>query len=295
MLSLKFFIFILCEEEDKMDLQIASDIHLEFCKSPTKTWETIIKPSAKYLALIGDVGELRNQKHLLLPFLKKVCRCFEKVFYIMGNHEYYSYNNQIRHTKEKLIQNLKKITAIEIPNLVILDNEMVEVDGIKIIGCTLWSSIPLIDRAAANSSMNDYCNISTNIDADETDQHGRLFSAHDSNRLHNECVKFISGTLAECKDTDNVIILTHHAPLTHGTSSPMYSTSSTQCCYSTDLSDLFKPCVKLWAFGHTHWNCDFVYNNVRVVSNPRGYINESVPKDPCSELYSTSKVVSISI
>ena len=29
--------------------------------------------------------------------------------------------------------------------------------------------------------------------------------------------------------------------------------------------------VVAWAFGHTHWNCDFEEKGVRIVSNQRGY------------------------
>jgi hypothetical protein len=29
--------------------------------------------------------------------------------------------------------------------------------------------------------------------------------------------------------------------------------------------------VAVWAFGHTHWNCDFERAGVRVVANQRGY------------------------
>jgi hypothetical protein len=30
------------------------------------------------------------------------------------------------------------------------------------------------------------------------------------------------------------------------------------------------PSVKEWAFGHSHYNCDFVRDGVQVVSNQRG-------------------------
>jgi hypothetical protein len=74
-----------------------------------------------------------------------------------------------------------------------------------------------------------------------------------------------------------LIVLSHHAPLTMNTSNPAYEGDPLSCTHSTDLSALMKPCVKLWAFGHTHWRTDYMFRGVRIYSNPRGYGNSKEP------------------
>jgi uncharacterized protein (DUF779 family) len=57
---------------------------------------------------------------------------------------------------------------------------------------------------------------------------------------------------------------------------------SAQPCWIT-------PAVKLWAFGHTHFNCDFVdgRSGKRVLTNQRGYARSQ------SEGFDVEKVVKI--
>lgn len=61
---------------------------------------------------------------------------------------------------------------------------------------------------------------------------------------------------------------------------PKYFGSSITSAFSTDLSKevCFKSdSVKLWAFGHTHYNCDFMKERgngsepLRLFTNQRGY------------------------
>ncbi|KAI1371660.1 hypothetical protein F4677DRAFT_434781 [Hypoxylon crocopeplum] len=57
---------------------------------------------------------------------------------------------------------------------------------------------------------------------------------------------------------------------------PEHKDSSIQSGFATDLSDQIcwqSDRVKIWAFGHTHFNCDFIDEKTgkRVVANQRGY------------------------
>ena len=75
--------------------QYCSDIHLEFYdlfhrdSAIENNFETIIKPgAAPYLILPGDIG----QPHLPLfrQFFEWCSKHWQEVFYVTGNHEYYS-------------------------------------------------------------------------------------------------------------------------------------------------------------------------------------------------------------
>ena len=67
--------------------------------------------------------------------------------------------------------------------------------------------------------------------------------------------------------------MTHHAPTLEGTSNPQYAGSATGSAFATELvgGPCWTPQVRVWMYGHTHWNCDVVREGVRVVSNQRGY------------------------
>lgn len=74
-----------------------------------------------------------------------------------------------------------------------------------------------------------------------------------------------------------VIVLIHYCPSTHHeVVDPKHRNSKLSSGFMTDLSN--ERCwqsqiVTLWAFGHTHFNCDFrdLSTGKRVVANQRGY------------------------
>jgi len=97
-------------------------------------------------------------------------------------------------------------------------------------------------------------------------------SAHraDATWLDEECAKI------RTEEPDRrIIVLTHYAPAMSGTSAPRHENQSAniRTAFATDMSSrsCWEPPVKVWAFGHTHFCCDFMMNNVRILSNQRGY------------------------
>jgi len=78
-----------------------------------------------------------------------------------------------------------------------------------------------------------------------------------------------------------IIIFTHWSPSKNARAvDPKHATSLITSAFSTDLSEekCFKSeKVKIWAFGHTHYNCDFIVErkdgavSLRLLANQRGY------------------------
>ncbi len=76
-----------------MKIQIASDIHLEFYKNKPRDrhfFQTLVDPStaADVLVLAGDIGY--PEDHITREFIKWACESWPKVYWVLGNHEYYS-------------------------------------------------------------------------------------------------------------------------------------------------------------------------------------------------------------
>ena len=108
-----------------MRFQIASDFHIEK-KDKDIDISELIKPSAPYLILAGDVGSLYKYDQLK-DFLEKICKLYIKVFYIPGNHEFYTIKGISGIPFYQLIRNLHNLEKI-IDNLEILNRKIIKID-----------------------------------------------------------------------------------------------------------------------------------------------------------------------
>jgi len=102
------------------------------------------------------------------------------------------------------------------------------------------------------------------------------WTVEDYNSAHSEDVQWLTRQCARIREREpgrRVVVLTHHAPTIRGTSDSKYQGTLINAAFATELTThaIWGSPVSLWAFGHTHFNCDFVRGGVRVVSNPRGY------------------------
>ncbi|WP_088653547.1 metallophosphoesterase [Geofilum rhodophaeum] len=72
-----------------MKVQYCSDLHLEFFQNAKFLNENPIKPVGDILVLAGDIiyWEQENFKHWFFDYISDN---FKEVYYIPGNHEFYS-------------------------------------------------------------------------------------------------------------------------------------------------------------------------------------------------------------
>ena len=157
-------------------------------------------------------------------------------------------------------------TDKSIGEFILLDRTRVDLDAtVTILGCTLWSHIPSAASEEVERRINDF----KRIRQWTVKTHNAAHMA-DATWLDRECAKI----RAEEPDR-RIIVLTHYAPAISGTSSPRHGNQSSniRTAFATDMSSwtCWGPPVKVWAFGHTHFCCDFTRNGVRVLSNQRGY------------------------
>lgn len=254
----------------KMEIQVVSDLHLDFVKSPIKNWRKIVEPVAPYLCILGDTIELSNIT-VFKHFLEKLAPHWKHIILINGNHEFYGYKS--RHNKEKLLKKQARVLK-EFDNITLLENSYIDLTEeektVRVAGSVLWSYVPKHAVEDVEWYMNDYRSIYTGK---------RTIDTKITNSWHEEAVRFLTKTIEESPHP--VAILTHHAPLMYGTSDPKYIESKdrdrrlTQHGFATNLEGLMKDKVIFWAFGHTHWCCDFFYRGTRIYSNARGYDNET--------------------
>lgn len=121
-----------------MRLQIHSDIHLE--KYPHRR----IQPKAPTLILAGDIGVPLYPSYK--SFFADTSKSFDKVYYVLGNHEYERAWMGIDKNNPKLLDQkfkerkrmIKDILSCH-PNIQILDDEYTEIENKLVYGGTLWS------------------------------------------------------------------------------------------------------------------------------------------------------------
>ena len=189
------------------------------------------------------------------------------VVYVAGNHEFYGF------AIPGLGERLRSAAAGS--SVHVLENDETILDGVRFLGCTLWSDFDFDGperRAAAmqlcEQMVNDY----------ELIQFGptrRTLTARDTRMLHVSSRRWLASRLAQPHDGPTVVV-THHAPLIR-TRPPLPELRALAGAFASDLTALMgAKRVALWVFGHTHRVADIELRGTRVLSNPRGYPHEPV-------------------
>ncbi|KAK5653305.1 hypothetical protein OQA88_8996 [Cercophora sp. LCS_1] len=277
--------------------QIVSDLHLEFggCYG-----DVTIPPKAPYLALLGDIGVVKEDLHLpFTDFLIRHLRLFKIVFYVAGNHEPYWSNwtavaeffDRVRTRADELRQ-----TEPTLGEFIPLDKTRYDLnDSVTILGCTLFSNIDDAHIGPIRRGLRDFTLIK---------KPGR-WCTDDHNNQHELDLAWLNEEVERIEDEEmdmgrrKIVIFTHYSPTTDPRAAdPQHAGSEIASAFQTDLSR--EKCwtserVRLWAFGHTHWNCDFVDDKgKRVYANQRGYqLGPRVHEEAAAGWFDAEKTVTV--
>ncbi|KAI5864891.1 calcineurin-like phosphoesterase [Durotheca rogersii] len=249
-----------------MAIQILSDLHLEAPKA-YDLFEII--PKAPILALLGDIGNIKAHKAECIAFLTQQLHNFRTVLFVPGNHE--AYHSNWPETLE-ILRGFEEVHKdASLGEFVLLNRTIFRVPDTNtvILGCSLFSHVPPESRDHVSMGLNDFFQ-TDNWDID----------AH--NEAHKRDVAWLNAQVAELENSDvNIVIFSHWAPSRDDRAiDPRHATSPITPGFATNLSGetCFKSGkVKVWAFGHTHFNCDFAVEReegaapLRLLTNQRGY------------------------
>lgn len=249
-----------------MKLQLVSDLHLEFNDNIV-----INNAGADILCLAGDIclaAHLHrdNEKgEYYRRFFNQVSQEFDRVLYIMGNHEHYSgkWNN----TAEWLR------TALDPwPNINLMDNAWFNFGNVRIVGTSLWTDFNKGDPLTMMSMpqmMNDYRAITIHRNG----IYHKLRPA-DTVEAHRSSIELIK-MAAEQWDGD-VVVLGHHAPSRASIHERYRNDFIMNGAFCSELDELIlsQEKIKLWMHGHVHSSFDYNIGQCRIVCNPHGYPRE---------------------
>ena len=250
-----------------MRLLLLSDLHLEI----RSAYDNFIIPpnGATHLALLGDIGNAKDPG--LFEFLSRQLLHFEVVFFLLGNHEPYhsSFPASLAALQKFATENkMARQSNPALGDFVFMDRTRYDVsDSVTVLGCTLFSYVTPEQRDHVSFGLNDFYHIEG-------------WSVEQHNEAHVRDVAWLNlqvERIAKEEPGRKIIIFTHHSPTVDERSlDPRYMYSNVSSGFSTDLQEQLSwknERVKVWAFGHTHFNCDFVDEGTgkRVVTNQKGY------------------------
>ena len=155
------------------------------------------------------------------------------------------------------------------PNVTYLNNDTIDFGDCRVIGSILWSYVPTRHLIDVSHSLNDYRFI---YKGDV-----RTLQVSDVNKMFAKNLHFVQQNVDAAKsDGKKCVVLSHHAPIYHGSSHPMHNGSPIQCAFATDLTEymIVNGWIDVWCCGHTHYNFDVRVGNTRVVTNQYGYGKE---------------------
>eukprot|EP00008_Paramoeba_atlantica_P009072 CAMPEP_0201478958 /NCGR_PEP_ID=MMETSP0151_2-20130828/3708_1 /ASSEMBLY_ACC=CAM_ASM_000257 /TAXON_ID=200890 /ORGANISM="Paramoeba atlantica, Strain 621/1 / CCAP 1560/9" /LENGTH=326 /DNA_ID=CAMNT_0047860235 /DNA_START=27 /DNA_END=1004 /DNA_ORIENTATION=- len=251
-------------EEKGIRFQVASDLHVEFPDVLSSNLFPPIgeEPLPPYLALVGDIGNPTKPTYAKL--ISEVAKRYKKVFLVTGNHEYF-------HGTRKTIHRMIEEIVSEFENVYWLENRSITVDGVRIAGCCLWTSIPPKHASFVEERMNEYSMVKVEEEEEGEGEGGlppktRPLKASDTDSWHKESVSFIEKEIKQCKKSKTpLVVLTHHAP----------SSKVEGGCpgYSSPLDHLFGWPLVCWLYGHTHSSQRFHSRGTLIGTNPLGYLN----------------------
>lgn len=236
-----------------MKIRILSDIHLGFGPFEPPRMD------ADVVVLAGDIG-------LGVRGVEWANEAFQvPVVYVPGNHEFYL---------QEIGSALNAMRRAAAEHVHVLSNDSVEICGVRFLGATLWTDFDLYGHARgiearrlARCVMPDFSCIRLN---------GGPFTPEASVALHAASRDWLESALRD-GDPERTVVVTHHAP--HARSiAPRFQSgpmSVLNPAFASDLDRLMGYSA-LWVHGHTHDSFDYRVGPMRVVCNPRGYVDEEL-------------------
>lgn len=246
-----------------MRVHYMSDLHLEFAPA-------FEPPETDVLVLAGDITVARclddrfsdeahrDVRERTLDFFAMARqRARLGVIYISGNHEPYGYDINESHA---ILRNVLAGDGVHV-----LENEVVEFEGVAFLCCTLWTDMDRRNPVAlqqVGAGLNDFHVIA----------HGdATFTPEDAADLHDRSLAWLQGELAR-RSEQTCIVVTHHAPTYQGIN-PAHAGSALNPGFASNVDEIIgeHDNLSVWVFGHTHVRARFEIAGSHVVSNAAGY------------------------
>ncbi len=243
-----------------MKIALLSDLHLS------------VQPMA-VPATDADVVVIAGDLHRPAGAIDWARQFHQPTLFVAGNHEFYG---------SDLVTTLHDLRAhAEGTAVRVLEHSVWLHQGVRFLGCTLWSDYRLFDSPAqreqglqqAAELVRDFSRIRIAPDFADT------FSPAVSQQLFDRAVVWLEQQFAVAHDGPTVVV-THFAPA-RGSIATKFVGSPLNACFVSDLeAQIHRWQPTLWLHGHVHDSVDYRIGRTRVLANPRGYAPKGVVENP---------------
>jgi predicted phosphodiesterase len=239
-----------------MKIQIASDLHLEFLIDRHPRYRIIEPAGADVLVLAGDIANG-------VDGLRQFADWPTPVIYISGNHEFYVADIDAVQAK---------LSSASIDNVHYLEQQELVLNGVRFLGCTLWTDYALDGNVEAGmDAAARYV-----VDHVKVRKAGRYFTPHDALVLHQRARAWLAKKLDQPFNGKTVVV-THHAPHPNSVHAD-FTDHPANPSFVSDLTPLLGKSA-LWIHGHTHSSFRYSVSGTEVVANPCGYVRNRAEPD----------------
>lgn len=235
-----------------MQIQICSDLHLEFPQNRGWLQQRPLTPKGDILVVAGDTQYL-NKDFTQLDFIQWAADNFEAVYLVPGNHEYYGGYDAATALKSQ------KTTVMR--NVFIVNNYTVEFPDFRLICATMWSSVQQYPEAVERG-MSDFYRIKFN---------GLPLTVKNYNEMHRFAFNYLT---REVEKPGKKVVVTHHLPSMR-CNAPEFRNSMLNEAFCVDQTRFItEHDIDYWVYGHSHRNLgDFKIGDTLMVTNQLGYVD----------------------
>jgi predicted phosphodiesterase len=240
-----------------MKLLVLSDLHLEaskFCP-PAAAVKT-----ADVIVLAGDIHTGTNG----IRWARSVFGD-KTIVYVAGNHEYWQGD-----WVETLAQMRGVATELGVS---FLENDVVTIQGVRFLGCTLWSDFEYFGEDSKADAIRAALNYSPDYNYITAGGSGDFLTPQHQIVRHQHSRAWLASELEKDFDGGSTVVVTHH--FAHKKSvHPQYASHLTTAAYGSRLPEDLLRRANLLIHGHTHSSANYRIGDsrsyVRVICNPRG-------------------------
>lgn len=258
-----------------MLIDIISDLHEDsHSKAGYDVRKLFKKTSSEVLIIAGDTS---HNPENIISLLSDIKKFYKKIFFVIGNHELYSETSSV----EKLIYMKLNFNKID-PDIHFLDGDIVEYNGVKFAGSSLWYDGSFIKKYKKDLKKDlDFCKYKLGTTS--------------LNAIYSYCMndsRYIKdlGSLDSIFTSEKIklesfyqnadVIITHINPICDKEHfDPKYRDDISNAFFCFNGEKYVKDTTaKIWVYGHTHSPFNRVLHGTELVCNPLGYHNENIIK-----------------
>ena len=236
---------------------LISDLHQETW--PTFNWKD--RATSPFCVVAGDIGDDRQQ---VIETLRHLGTCYQAVFYIDGNDEHAAHREHLGASYLDLSQAINSI-----PNVVYLQDNVVVIDGVAIVGTNGWWGFDFDLTVDPEDSAEWY----------REKEHLSPSAVKQIIKMSNTDANYLAQSIRRLQthnDVKKIVMVTHTVPdpvlISHDptlVNTLKFNTMGNKFMSHVLNIDTEKK-IHTWCFGHYHNDVDQIRYGVRYVNNCRG-------------------------